>query len=285
MDMHLHSGLERQAPLNDWIDMSVHDGRKLIVLLDHLELYRKSADEYEAWLQEKKFPKWYPMGADGHAAFMTELDSAIANRKDAILFKGWEISETELDDGVEEAPMRMAEVVGWHISPNNGGAPPDGAKLIKRARQVKEIQKQFPIPMILFHPFTMRIENLQRTATKEGRDPKTITVAEYRFFQAGEQEELARVLNGSSVYIEMSKTTGELWGDPVVREALIADIKPLADAGVQFTVSTDNHYIPHAKTHFEPEKYCSDCGITTANTNTIVRELLALRAKASISNR
>lgn len=277
MDMHLHCGLERPVALDKWIDIAAHDGRRAIVMLDHLELYRKTPAEYDAWLAEKKFPRWYPMGEEGRRAFDAELDAVIAARPDLELFKGWEIYEGELDTGIEEAPMRMADVVGWHISPNNGGAAPNGQTLIKRAQQVKELQKRFPIPMILFHPFTMRIENLQRTAQATGLDPKTITVDEYRFFQPGEQEQLARILKGSSIYVEIGKTTGAMWLDPVVRESFVRDIKPLADLGVQFTVSTDNHYMIHTQQKFQPDVYCPELGVTPENTNTIVRELLRLR--------
>ena len=44
MDMHIHAGKEREIPLDQWIDLSVKDGRKVMVLLDHLELYRLSKD-------------------------------------------------------------------------------------------------------------------------------------------------------------------------------------------------------------------------------------------------
>ncbi|NUM56191.1 MAG: hypothetical protein HUU46_21330 [Candidatus Hydrogenedentes bacterium] len=275
--MHLHCGLERPAALDQWIDIAARDGRKVIVMLDHLELYRKTPEEYDAWLAEKKFPRWYPMGEEGHRAFNAELDAIIAARPDLHLFKGWEIYEGELDTGIEEAPMRMADVIGWHISPNNGREAPNGQTLIQRARQVKELQKRFPIPMILFHPFTMRIENLQRTAQASGRDPKTITVQEYRFFQPGEQEELARILKGSAIYIEIAKATSVMQLDSVVREAFIQDIKPLADLGVRFTVSTDNHYMIHTQSKFQPGIYCPELGVTPENTNTIVQELLRAR--------
>ncbi|MDZ4859827.1 MAG: hypothetical protein SGI88_12690 [Candidatus Hydrogenedentes bacterium] len=274
MDMHLHCGLERPVPLDDWLAIAANDGLKVILMLDHLELYRKTPAEYDAWLAEKKFPRWYSMGAEGHAAFIADLDTAIATRADLHLFKGWEIYEGELDTGIEEAPMRMADIIGWHISPNNGREAPNGQTLIKRAMQVRELQKRFPIPMILFHPFTMRIENLQRTAAAQNRDPKTITVEEYRFFQPGEQEALARILDGQPIFIEIGKTTGTMWLDPVVREAFIRDIKPLSEMGAQFTVSTDNHYMLHARTKFQPELYCPDLGLTPENTNGIVRELL-----------
>ncbi|HRK34580.1 MAG TPA: hypothetical protein PLJ47_08295, partial [Candidatus Hydrogenedentes bacterium] len=224
MDMHLHCGLERPIPLDDWLSIAANDGRKVIVMLDHLELYRKSPEEYDAWLAEKKFPRWYPMREEGHRAFMADLDDAIAARPDLHLFKGWEIYEGELDTGIDAAAIAMSDIVGWHISPNNGREAPNGATLIKRATQVKELQKQFPIPMMLFHPFTMRIENLQRTAKAQGRDPNTITVEEYRFFKPGEQEELARILDGAPIAIEIGKTTGTLWLDPIVRESFIQDI-------------------------------------------------------------
>ena len=281
MDLHLHSGMERPVDLNAWIDLAVADGRKVVVLLDHIELYRKTPEEYEAWRTKGGFQARYPVGAAGHKVLFADFDAA-GKRKDVLVFKGWEVGEDELDEGLELAPMRMAEVIGWHISPRNGKAPPNGQTLLKRVRQIKEVQKQFPVPMILFHPFPMRIENLQKTAKNKGRDPKTITVAEYRFFQPGEQEELIRLLQGASIYIEMNRDTEQYFDDPICREALIADILPLAKAGVQFTVSTDNHHLQAARKSFDPDHYCGPCGVTALNCNAIVRELLALRVRRSL---
>ena len=91
--------------------------------------------------------------------------------------------------------------------------------------------------MILFHPFPMRMENLQRTAKHKGRDLKTLTVEEYRFFRPGEQQELIRLLKGASIYIEMNRNTEHYFEDSVCREALIADILPLAkETGVRTEV-------------------------------------------------
>jgi hypothetical protein len=214
---------------------------------------------------------------------MADFDS-MTSRKDVLIFKGWEVSETELDSGLELPPMRMAEVIGWHISPRNGSEPPNGQTLLKRVRQIKEAQKQLPVPMILLHPFPMRLENIRRTAAAKGRDLRTITVQEYRFFRPGEQEELIRMLKGTSIYIEMNRDTEHYIDDPACREALIADIAPLAKAGVQFTIASDNHHMRAANKPFEPERYCEPAGVTPLNTNTIVRELLALRAKASLQS-
>lgn len=111
----------------------------------------------------------------------------------------------------------------------------------------------FPIPMIMFHPFARHISNLQRTAASEGRDPASITPAQYRFFQPGEQQELMALLKGSSIYLEISRAQMYQMRNPVTREALIADIKPLAEAGAQFTVSTDAHYRKDVQQPFHPE--------------------------------
>ena len=46
-----------------------------------------------------------------------------------------------------------------------------------------------------------------------------------------------------------------------MRDALIADIKPLADAGVQFTVSTDAHRLEGMQ-KFNPEPYCAPLNVT-----------------------
>lgn len=66
---------------------------------------------------------------------------------------------------------------------------------------------------------------------------------EYRFFRAGEQEELIRLLRGASIYIEMNRDTEQYFDDPNCRAALEADIVPLVKAGVQFTIASDNHHL------------------------------------------
>lgn len=282
MDLHLHAGMEREVPLSEWIDVLAADGRKVIILLDHLELYRRSPEQIAQWAAERKFQQWYGGGAEGRRAFMEDMVSALS-RPDVITFRGWEVYEGELDTGLEREPLQMAEVIGFHVSPNHRGDPPDGQLFIRRIGQIAEAQKEFPVPMILFHPFTMRFEHIQRKATQAGRDLSTLTVDEYRFFQPGEQERVAELLRGKSIYVEISRSTGHYWEDPVCRTALIADIRPLADMGVQFTVSTDAHGLRSAQMPFEPRLYCDSLGVTPANTNTIVRELLALRARNAVN--
>ncbi len=279
MDLHLHAGLELEMDLKQWLDLAVADGRRVIVLLDHLELYRKTPDQYRDWLlQHPAFVIRYPMGMAGHRALLADFAKA-GQRRDLLVFTAWEVSEDELDTGAETGALTAVDAVGWHISPRNGRAPPDGRHLIRRARQVKELQKRIPLPMILFHPFSMRVENLERTAQRAGRSRESITAAQYRFFQAGEQRELAEILRGSSIYLEIALETGACLKRPACREAMIADVKPLAEMGVQFTVSTDAHGVRHAQTPFRPETYCGPLGVTPANTNTLVRELLARRAR------
>ncbi len=284
MDMHLHAGMERQVDLNTWISLAVNDGRRVFVLLDHIELYRKSQADYEAWREKNQFFARYPAGAAGHRALMTDFDN-VALRGDVIVFKGWEVSERELDTGLERAPLQMADVLGFHISPNNGGAPPNGRTLIRRVKQMLEAQKIYQVPMIVFHPFPMRLENIQRTARSQGRDLNSIAASEYRFFQPGEQQELIELLKGQSIYIEMTWDTEAYWKIPACREALIADIKPLAEGGIQFTVGSDSHTLGHMHKSFRPASWCEPAGVTPLTTNTIVRELLAIRARRSVEGK
>ena len=282
MDLHLHAGLELECSLDRWLDLAAADGRRVVMLLDHLELYRKTPEQYRDWLlQHPAFVVRYPMGAAGRKALLADFARA-RQRRDLLVFTGWEVSEDELDTGTELEALEAVEAVGFHISPRHGRAPPDGRHLIRRARQVKQLQRRLPRPMVLFHPFTMRVEHVERTAQRQGRSLESLTAAEYRFFQPGEQPELAELLRGSSVYIEIALETGACMERPACREAMIADVKPLAEMGVQFTVSTDAHGLRHAKTPFRPESYCGPLGVTPANANTLVRELLALRARKQV---
>jgi len=275
LDYHLHAGLERPVSMQEWLDLCVSDGRKAVVMLDHLELYRKLPEEYLRWKPHGQPP--YKMGRAGHHEFFRQVDALASQRKDLLIFKGWEISETELDTGLDLEAMRLVDVIGWHISPANGRKAPDGEHLVKRARQVLQAQKRVPVPMILFHPFTMRVENLQRSAVAQGRDPKDITAEEYRFFHGDEQRQLAELLRGSSVYLEISRETEDCFFEDACRTAMLEDIRPLAEMGVQFTVSTDAHGVSDLTKTFRPAAYSQALGCTPANTNSLLRELLKIR--------
>ncbi len=279
MDMHIHCGLERRLPLNEWIDLSVADGRKVFFCLDHLELYDRTPDECAQWAKEEGVRQWYPMGRAGHSAFLADIESLAAARKDLTIFKGWEVAEFDLDDGVNYEPLKAAEIIGWHISSTHEGDEPNGALFIRRIHQIKEVQKKLDVPMVLFHPFPARLGRVEKLARKAGRTRDSLTLEELRFFKNGEQDEVIRLLKDSSIYIEMGRGTEGYWAAANMREALIADIKPLADAGVKFTVSTDAHTPDNLKKPFHPEVYCEPCGITPENANSIISDLLARRGR------
>ena len=263
IDMHFHAGKERPFSLNEWIDLSVKKGIKVMLLLDHLELYRMDSKEHEDWLKEKNFTNWYPNFKTGKTDFMNEMENA-KTRDDVITFRGWEIWEGEFEEGLEKDAMKLAEVIGWHMSRAAwDGKDPAGRELIYRAKQIVNIQKEFPIPMIIFHPFYARIKSIKKAAVTEGRNFSEIEKKEYRYFTKSEQDELIDVLSHSSVYIEISKDWFEHWSDPVVREAFIEDIRPLAERGVKFTVSTDAHHVGHLNEPYDPVRYCDDLGSAT----------------------
>jgi len=282
IDLHIHAGKEKPLPLNDWIDLSVRNGRKVMLLLDHLELHRMDEREHQAWIQKNHFTNWYPNTTTSKSDLMREL-SAVQERKDVLTFRGWEVWEGEIEEGLEKQPMKEAEVIGWHLSKAawNGKAP-TGKELISRARLILELQKEFPVPMIIFHPFTGHIKQVREIAVGAGRKVSSIKKEEYRYFTQAQQKELIELLRGSSVYIEISRGWSTLWEDATVREAFTEDIRPLAEGGLKFTVSTDAHGLESFKQPYHPEAYCRELGITPENVNTIVRELLAIRAKRNL---
>lgn len=282
IDMHVHAGKERPLPLNEWIDFFARDGRKVMLLLDHLELYRMDDIKNKEWIKKNNFNDWYPNTKTGKYDFIKDI-STVESRKDVLTFRGWEIWEGEIDEGLGKEPMKEAEVIGWHISKAawNGKAPA-GKELIHRARQIIDIQKEFPVPMIIFHPFAGHIKAVKEAATKNGRNLSSINKEEYRYFTPEKQKELIEIIGGSSVYIEMERGMIPYWSDPVVREAFTEDIRPLAEGGVKFTVSTDAHGTGVFNESYTPEFYCKDLGITPENVNAIIRELLAIRAKKNI---
>lgn len=269
LDFHFHSGKEREVSMEEWLDLAVAGGRRCFLMLDHLELYRP---------EEGQRQKNYPPSPAGRAAFLADV-GRLKQRRDVWIFSGWEVFEGELDTGLEWEAMRQVEAIGWHISHLKGARPPDGALLIQRARQIKELQKKLPVPMILLHPFTPRIEGLRRT-----RDPKTIPSAEYQYFHGDEQRQLADLLGDGSVYVEINHSSmSSYWPEPVLREALVAAIRPLAEAGVQFSLGSDDHTLRQVRREYRPEVFCQACGIRPRQVNGMVRELLAQRAISGLA--
>jgi hypothetical protein len=267
MDLHLHAGMERQTTLEKWLDLAVADGRKVVVLLDHLELYRRTEAEQQSWLARRPdITARYPRGDAGHRALEADFARMRATRRDLVIFTGWEVSEKELDEGTEPDVLRRADLIGWHISPNNPGNAPDGAHLLRRARQVRALQKSLDKPMVLFHPFTMRVEKVRK------HHPAP-TAADYRFFHGDEQRQLAEVLRGAPIWIEIGRETGTCMKEPACRQAMLEDIRPLVALGVRFTVSTDAHSVRDQARTFRPEEFCAPLGVTPANVNTLVQEL------------
>jgi len=284
IDMHVHAGKERPLPLDEWIDMFRNDGRKVLLLLDHLELYRMTDKEQNAWLKKNKVGNWYSDPTSARQDFMNDL-AKVETRNDIITFHGWEIWEGEIDEGLEKEPMHDAEVIGWHISKAAwDGIAPGGKEIIKRAQQIVEIQQEFPVPMIIFHPFGGRIKAVKDEARKAGVPLSSLEKADYRCFTPDEQQKLIKILAGRSVYIEIEREWSKLWDDQTVREAFIEDIRPLVEGGIKFTVSTDAHGIESFKTPYDPAKYCNDLGIKPENVNALIRELLAIRAKRNLIN-
>jgi hypothetical protein len=153
IDMHVHAGKERPLPLNEWIDLSVRNGRKVMLLLDHLELYRLTDSENKAWIKKNNFSDWYPNPATGKYDLMKDL-SSIEIRKDVITFRGWEIWEGELNLELEKQPMKEAEVIGWHLSKTAWkGKAPAGKEFIIRARQILEISCSHDYLSSFYGPF------------------------------------------------------------------------------------------------------------------------------------
>lgn len=283
IDLHVHAGKERPMPLNDWVDFLARDGRKVMLLLDHLELYRMEEKQKNEWLSKTNLKDWYPDPATGKYQLMKDLSNISASRKDVIIFRGWEIWEGELDGGLEKQPMKGAEVIGWHFSKAAwNGKPPMGKELISRVKQVIEVQKEFHVPMILFHPFSGHYKSVKEAALQSGRQVTSIKKEEYRYFTSDEQQELIGLLKGSSIYMEIEMGWLNLSEDPIVKDAFTEDIRPLVDAGLKFTVSTDAHNQRHMSKPYQPEVYCRSLGVTPENVNTIIRELLAIRAKKSL---
>ena len=261
LDFHYHGGLERDEKLSidEWIDMGVAMGRRCFLLVDHLELYRP--EPYKKYI---KHPR-YPSGAEGHREFLKEVDHA-RKRRDVLIFSGWEVIEDEIETGLDWEALRLVEAIGWHIKRHNGH------ELVRRIRAIQEVQKQLPVPMILYHPFSRAGT---RPESSEGR-----SINDLRCLSSEVQKQMIDLLGDSSLHLEINLgwVFAYKWRDRKMREALIEDIRPLAEAGLPFTVGSDDHRVEDQSREHNADQLCAAFGIRSRQVNRIVGELLAQRA-------
>ena len=164
IDFHVHAGKERPLPMNGWIDLFVSNGRKVLLLLDHLELYRVNDTENKAWVTKNKLTDWYPEKASAKELFRNDLLKAM-ERRDILLFRGWEIWEGELDEGLEKEPMKDAEVLGCRIGFRRGAAPRRIASLGCVGR-LERRQQQGDLAHLGQEPFQRRTGRPSETASR-----------------------------------------------------------------------------------------------------------------------
>ncbi len=279
LDFHFHAGLEREANLSmeqwvmlahnsrqtpsaaapsaikaGWANSSQALGRSCFMIVDHLEFYRPELIE-----TTKKYipaPR-YVLGHEGKKQFVAEVEALRKSRPDLLIFSGWEVLETDLDTGLDMKGMELVEGLGWHI-----GRPPDGDGVVLRITQLRDLQKKLPKPMVLYHPFRLPIP-------KEGE-----TVASMRQLTSENQKHLIDALGDSSIYVELNLSVLlKYWEVPARRQAFTEDIRPLVEAGVEFTVGSDAHRLPDIEYH-ELERFMRDLGVRSNQVTGIVGDLL-----------
>jgi histidinol phosphatase-like PHP family hydrolase len=267
LDFHYHSGLEREPGLSidAWIDRAVARGRRCFLAVDHLELYRP--EPYKKYVKEPR----YPPGPDGLRQFLKDVDR-VRQRRDVLVFSGWEVIEGEIDAGLDWEALGLVDAVGWHIGHHGGH------ELLRRIRTVKEVQKRLPIPMILYHPFRKRGP---RPETSEGK-----AVADLRCLTPEVQREMIDLLGDSSIHLEINVdwVFGYKWRDPKIRQAHTEDVRPLAEAGLSFTIGSDDHRFEDQTGLYDPDLLCATYGITARQVNRIVGEILTHRALSGLAS-
>ena len=249
IDLHVHAGIERSAPMDTWIDGLIQQGRKALGLLDHYELYLKSDEEYAAYLERKGFPRWYPNGLVGFREFCRQVRHQGAIRDIQILL-GLEVYHGDFPD-IRPDFLDGLDFIGCHISKTESFEP-WGDFLLHAASKLSRVAHQHALTGVLFHPF-----NHSFWSHRQGITP----ARGLNIIQPDRLDDFANEMASLDICIEIN------WGSdaknldqPIFLQEYLPVIEALRERQVRFWLGSDVHRSLDAP--YNMNYLCSELGIS-----------------------
>ena len=248
VDLHIHAGIERPVPMNSWVSNLVEEGRHVLGLLDHYELYLKSDDEYDAYLKRKGFPRWYSNGLAGFREFCGQVREQEAKRDERILL-GLEVYHGDFPN-VRPDFLKGLDFVGCHISKTESFEPWSDF-LLQSASKLSQTAHENELVGVLFHPFDHSF-----WFHRQGKTPaRGLNIVE-----PGRLNEFADGMAELDVCIEIN--WGSDWNNldqPLFLQEYLPVIEVLKERHVPFWLGSDVHHSGSAP--YDMNRLCAALGI------------------------
>jgi len=245
IDLHVHAGIERPVPMDNWMDGLIRTGRTVLGLVDHYELYLKSDEDYVSYLARKGFPRWYANGLEGFRTFCNEVRQQ-GKRSDITVLLGLEVYHGDFPDlfwilrGSESKTsyirkdfLEGLDFIGCHISKTESFEP-WGDFLLKSAEKLSHTAHENGIIGVLFHPFDHSF-----WAHRQGMTPER----GLHIIEPDKLADFAEKMAKLDIYVEIN------WGSdsknlnqPEFIREYIPVIQALKSQGVRFWLGSDVHH-------------------------------------------
>ena len=231
IDLHIHAGIERPVPMDEWVDGLIRGGRTVLGLVDHYELYLKSDEDYASYLRRKGFCRWYPNGLEGFRTFCDDVRQQ-AKREHITILLGLEVYHGDFPN-VREDFLEGLDFIGCHISKTESFEP-WGEFLLQSAEKLSLTAHENGIVGVLFHPF-----NHSFWAHRQGMTPQR----GLHIIKPDKLDDFAGKMAALDVCVEIN------WGSdsknlsqPEFIQEYIPVVQALKSQGVRFWLGSDVHH-------------------------------------------
>jgi len=262
VDCHLHAGLERRETLDEVFEYLRADGREIVGLVDHAELYVKTPPSWAALglteaatrAERAGIVDLYRKRLRGPGVFYREAREAAGRSGEGMQVGiGLEVSGDYLGK-IDPGWLDGADFLGICTPQPRDGAD-WGGHLAGLIRKAKALLGEREIGLVLNHPFRWRLLDLAREGRSALPFAGGLTEADARVTAdaLGDAGAVAEVNFAS--YWHLSKDERML---RAAREAFAL----LRDAGARFSLGSDFHAVNGLPVRYAPSDALRDLGLT-----------------------
>jgi hypothetical protein len=267
IDCHLHAGLERRETLEEVLEYLARDGRRVVGLLDHAEVYLKRPPAWAAMSLAEAAGRAERAGVDEllrsrlegpEVFYRASLDAIDAFAEGMRAAVGLEVSGAylgKIDPGWLEGAGFLGICTGQPVDKTMYGVELKwGEHMARLVSEADRLRGGRDLGLVLHHPFRWRL--LELAYEIEGELP------EAGGFTVADAELTARALSDAGAVAEVNFAS---WWHfckderlvPVARDAF----GRLRDAGASFSIGSDLHAVSGLPCAYEPSKALDAFGL------------------------
>ena len=265
VDCHLHAGLERRETFEEVFEYLRADGREVVGLVDHAELYVEDPPPWAAFglaeaasrAERAGIVDLYRKRTRGPDVFYREARAAAERLGRGLrVGVGLEVSGEYLGK-VDPRWLDGADFFGICTTQPRGGTA-WGEHLAELVRQASALRGGRDMGLVLHHPFRWRLLELSR----EMYDRLPFAGG----FTEGDARVAADALTHAGAVAEVNYASfWHLGKDERLLRSAREGFALLRDAGARFSLGSDFHAVTNMPTRYAPSAALSGFGLTVAD--------------------